>query len=726
MERLSHISVSSLSSPILICSCLVVALFFTLWVYRRTIPPVPAFVRGVLVALRTLALILIVLIFFRSVFRLTGTRTEKPAVAVFVDNSSSMRIQDDGQSRDEKACDLLLSEPFIKLGDRMRVFPFVFSDDLAPMVHETPDSIPFDGTSTDLARPFDTLPGLMDGMRVDGILILSDGAQNKGEDPVRKSMDLGMPVHTITIGQATQKSDLILSDVFTNEITYVDNQVPVEFSVQGPGYGGRRVTVRLHVDDKVVDERALNVPEDGRVTAVRLHHRPDGPGLRRLRISVSTLEGELTFENNVHDHYIRVLESRMRVLLLAGAPSPDLAFLKRIMASDEDVQLWVRTQRAGALFYEGAFPEDSVLRDLDAVVLLDMPTAETGPAVMAKLEDLLVNSRKPFLLFAGMNLDPAKWSSFEPLFPVSLIRRRAGTSVLPRIFEENRFHPILLIAEDGDANSALWHRLPPVFSSWDAGSIGPGVRVLVTAQPEILAAPSSATSPLILARHVGDEKCMCFVGYGIYRWDLLMWGVNGTNEVLVGMMRNTLRWLATREEEKPIRLDVNKSSFRSGENALFSAQVYDEMYRPVENAAVRMTIESPSGDSEQPMEPRGGGMYTARRRVLASGPYRVQMEAFQEGELMGRDEVEFAVSSFNPEFVETRANPELMARISAATGGMTGPPDSLAQILESLDYSSRQYTLTKEILLMDSPVVLIAIVLLLSAEWFIRKRKGMV
>ena len=93
--------------------------------------------------------------------------------------------------------------------------------------------------------------------------------------------------------------------------------------------------------------------------------------------------------------------------------------------------------------------------------------------------------------------------------------------------------------------------------------------------------------------------------------------------------------------------------------------------------------------------------------------------------MIGEDSLELQVSSFNPEFQSTRADPTLMASVSRAGGGVSGPADSLAAVLDAMDFPDEIVVETREIELRHLPVMLIAVILLLAAEWFVRRRKGM-
>jgi len=94
-------------------------------------------------------------------------------------------------------------------------------------------------------------------------------------------------------------------------------------------------------------------------------------------------------------------------------------------------------------------------------------------------------------------------------------------------------------------------------------------------------------------------------------------------------------------------------------------------------------------------------------------------------QILGKDEEEFSVDSFNPEFLQTRADFGLLRNISSVTGGKFFTASTMDSLDHYLKFEPVQVELSKEIEFFQSPWILAFIILLLSADWFLRKRKGM-
>ncbi len=698
---------------------------FTFWVYRRTVPPVSPFFRLFLSFLRMSVFVLSVLAIFGTVLTWTTQNIKKPVVGILIDTSQSMNVMENQMTRGQEL-EQLIGSPLLKeLANKALLRFYSFSDNLIAF-ESLPDSISFKGTATDLTQALKGIQSQDNITDITACFLFSDGRYNSGENPVRVCKTLDYPVYTITLGTQQEKKDLLLAQIIANEVTYVDNQIPVELFIRGPGYEGENISVRLRKEQKIIDEQSIVVPSNGFETSLKLFLTPQEPGFQKYSADISRLGGEFTYENNQQEFYVQVIKNKLNILVLAGFPSPDLAFLKRILLDDKNLIPIVRTWESEDNFYEGSFPSETEIEKTDLVILLDFPHSLIPMPVWEKIADGLIRYKKPLFLIAGKHMDFQKLNDLEAMLPINLPQKTTERLVIPKLTARGKIHPVLRTIDNQDENLQAWTELPPIYSCWS--NITPKSRseLLMTGIAEKTINLSFVEEiPLLFARRIGEFKSLIFLGHGLYRWDLLMWNIGSTNEVLKRWINNTVRWLVATEDEKLVRFSTNKPIYRSGEEIFLSAQIYDEMFRPVERATVKAVLNSPSSQQTLQLADMGGGQYRKTFRLFESGVYTIQGEAALESRLLDRDQLEFSVSSYNPEFENTTANPDLMENIAQITGGQSGFPDSLASFIHTIQFTPQTVYMTKEIKLYNLPLNLILIILLLSLEWLIRKRKGM-
>ncbi len=713
-------------SPVLFLIVIVITMVLSIWTYRYTIPPISKKYRYILIILRTIALIMVLFLLFEPVLTLDSRKNLKPSLCVLIDNSSSMEIKDNHQIRKEKLLEILRSDEIKKLKSKYTVQYYSFSNQLNPVTEKGLDSLRFDGRATNIAGSLKELGERLNNFHIDGVLLLSDGIQNQGDDLIRTGKHLDFPIFSVAIGEIKSRTDLILTEVTTNEFTYVNNRVPVDVHLRGPGYAGKKADLLLEMDGKIVDQKLVTIPADNMETNARLYFQPLVPGFQKITVRIPKLDGEFTDKNNATDMIIRVLKNRLQVCLFSRAPGPDQGSLVRSLKSDENILLTTRTQMKNGTFYEGALPPEPELKKADVFIFLDFPDARTRQAAWRQIVDAIRSTSISAFLFSEKFLDTDKLRALEPVLSFPFSRNRNEIDVLPVITKSGEGHPVLKISETELENKKLWEQLPPIYTSWIPLKSLPESGILLAAVPEKKTSLSQKIPPLLIARQTGERKILIFTGYGFYRWDLLTQENRQNPKVVDHFLSQSLRWLSTPEAGKRVRLTLPKITFSAGEQIRMTVEVYDETYNPVENATVNLKVTSPSSESTAQLEPTGNGRYQTTYRAQGTGIYRIVCEAFAGNRFMGRDTTEFSVSSFNPEFLETNANPELLQTLAGMTGGKSGPPDSLTAIVQAMNFSEQESISTHEIELYHFPLFLVIIIVLLSLEWFVRKRKGMV
>src|SRR5512132_2424804 len=90
----ADLSISLGGSLVLFISLAVVLVGLAILFYRYTLPPLPTNIRVILSLLRSVALLLLLVIFFEPIARLISHTNQQPSLAVLVDNSQSMTIKD--------------------------------------------------------------------------------------------------------------------------------------------------------------------------------------------------------------------------------------------------------------------------------------------------------------------------------------------------------------------------------------------------------------------------------------------------------------------------------------------------------------------------------------------------------------------------------------------------------------------------------------------------------
>ncbi len=712
-------SVGVLVAVIAAALAVVVAWLF----YRRTLPPVPPGTKLLLITLRSLALCLLLMIVLEPLLRLVSTTTQQPVLAVLLDNSKSMTITDGEGKRSEKLRQVLAENLSAALALDGEVRFYAFGSTTRALATGAFDSLTLDDDATNISAALRAVAEERERLNIGAMVLISDGNYNLGQNPVYDAERLGIPIFTVGIGDSTEQKDVLITKVVTNELVYAETEVPVDVTVKSSGYKNDRIDVTLVEGGKELSRAQVTLQEGTREYAVRLSYVPEGEGVKRYAVRLSNLPGELTTANNRRTFLARVLKSKLRVLILAGSPSPDLAIIKQTMREDKNLHVRSLTQKSSTSFYERE-NLNTLLDSADCVVLIGFPSATTSEATVGLVQAAVARRTIPLMFVNGRSVDERKLGAFSAILPFTA---SAISSQEQLVFADpvpaQKHHPILATNTEEGAES--WKRLPPIFKTQTLYRAKPEATVLATTRINTIA----LNNPLIVIRTVNKQKTLAVLGYGIWRWRLMAQGTPQTERLLATFLANSIRWLTTRDESRPVKVTPSKPDFAQGEPIDFVGQVYDANANPIENATVRVAAVQDGQEYETTLRPIGNGRYEGTLEGLPRGDYTFKAVASLEGLPLGEDRGRFSVGELNLEYQDTRMNVQLLRQLAGRSGGAFLLPSELAQLPSKLkghaSFVSRDVRNVRERELWNWPYMLAAVVALFATEWFVRKRNGM-
>ncbi|NOY77351.1 MAG: VWA domain-containing protein [Calditrichaeota bacterium] len=721
-------SFSIQGSPVLLAGFALLSLIMVVWLYRKTYPPLSRGLRIFLGIVRGVALLLIILLLFHPVLHIIRHFVEKPDIAVLIDTSRSMSIKDGNQRRSDIAKSVLKNKVFGEIDPVCNLHYFSFSVHAKPIQKLNIDSLSFTGDGTDISQALQDVRKNLLNHYFSAVILISDGIYNTGENPVYLAQNYDVPVYTVGIGDPTEKKDVLIARVLTNEVVYAKNRVPVDVVVTHFGFEGQKVMVFLKQAGKVLDSKPLTLGPSNQEEVVHLFFTPLREGFQKYEVSISGLKSEFTRINNRRSFYVKVLKSKLKVLILAGGPSPDVKFVRRILDDDKNMDVTILAQKRGGGYYVIPRARKWFSVNFDAFVLIDFPRWTVRSDLRKFLDEKLVGPRHSLLFIEGENLQNSDLRFLQPVLPFKVDQApRQLREVYLQLTPAGEVEDILRVGDNLETTLGLWQDLPPVDTYLQNYSPLPGTKILAVVDPAKSKLPPSVQfkKPLILVRNVGKEKSVALMFENVWRWDLMMWGIGKNDEVLQKFLTRTVRWLATRMETKPVQLKTDRQIYRSGEEAVFLGQVYDKAFKPVDGADFKVRVKSGKDTLTLLLDNIGNGKYEGRFRIPAAGTYTYKGTAFLNDMKLGTASGKFSAGEFQIEFLQTRMNEKLLQQISARTSGTFYLPRNVSRLKKDLKFSSRELSSENTYTLWNVWLLLAVIIFLFVIEWSIRRRKGL-
>lgn len=723
MTGLKEISIDLLSNYLyLVLPAMLILLAATWLLYRRTNPPLPVYMRLLLAGLRVIAVSALILALLEPVLRLTREYERPRRVTMLLDHSTSMDKQEAGLTRRQRMDSLLTSESYNRMARSVDAQTRYFGGNLATL----PDQVDDDRTA--LADVMYELDKQQLAEPADLWLLFSDGNSNSGREPTKVVANLSTPIVAIDMAVGGGDFDIGVADINYNPITFVGRPTEVVVKLQWQRGGDRMVTVELLDDRRVVDQKRLQLTSGDGLGEVALRLIPEEPGQKMLSTRVVPVEGEGTTDNNQRFFAVKVLKSKLLVLLVSEAPDYEVGFLKRFLDQSDkyEVQFAATGGRVGNM--AGRFPSrQTELNRFDLVILHD-PDPHHLTAKKDIIESYLANRGGALWVLMGerfANAGPLEW--FNRLLPFS----QSGRAELEYVefnaepAEGNLLHPVLRLADDQSAVRAAWMELPPFQKLVPCDQVAPQAVVLAWASRPL---GEMQKPPVLGFKRMGPGKLLASAAMPFWSWSFADLGLGSSADYYHRFLEGSVTWLTVKDDFDPIRIQPEKEVFTRGEVVRFDGFAFDLGYRPIPGVTGVVKLQSEGSDESRELDllSLGEGKYSAEFENLPPGRYHYDARFVSEQGLLKQVEGRILLEAFSLEELDQSGNPAGLRALAARSGGKAFQAQAFDEALAYLDLSPIQVTSHTEHLLWGQLWLLLVFLGAISVEWLLRKMNQLI
>lgn len=712
---------------IILILLLLLAIAFSFYSYRNTNPPLAKTKRNILIALRSIALCLIIFALFEPIYTVIKN-FEKPAqLVVLLDDSQSVAADDASGSRKKQYEEILSNINFKEFGEDIHFYKF--SDKIRKIENFHKDSLKLQGSLTNISEAIKSISLNAEENNFCSILLITDGAFNDGNNPVFDAENFANPIYTIGVGDTVEPKDVSIISLLTNEIAYIDNPVPINVNFKAAGFSDEVVKLTLFDNGKKINEQEFSLSSARENYTAILDYLPIEEGTRKITATLSNVEGEITIKNNSISEFIKVLKNKRTIALFAGYPSPDLAFIKRTLQKEKGLEVLEFVQKRSSEFYVNPTTKD--LAETDIFIFCGFPIQSTPNQLIANINNEL-NKGKPIFFLAGLETDYKKLKELQENLPFTLLSsKQREFTVTPDINIDHLASPILRITGT-DEDILLWNKMPPIFKTETFVKAKPESEVISTMKVNNVA----LKEPLIVTREIQGKKSVAIMGYGLYRWKLLSYasdvskGITESPDLFETLLSNTFRWLSVYEKNKTVNVRTAKKHYNQSEKVEFIAELYDAAFVPVENAEISVNISKNGADDRKiTLVSIGNGRYYSVVEGLSQGDFSFNAEAKLGQRKLGNDSGRFTVGELSVEFQNLKQNTSLLQTIAKRTGAKYYELKDINALVDDIkkhpNFKSKAVSSRSEFLLWNWIVLLSLAILCFTIEWFLRKRAGL-
>ncbi|MGA3189828.1 MAG: glutamine amidotransferase [Bryobacteraceae bacterium] len=730
---------------LLILAILGVGVGLAIYVRRSTSARVKGGRSAVVWLLQTLLASVLLLLLWHPALSVATLRPQQNIVAVVVDDSSSMAVDDSGSGSRENAAKNVLNSGLVKqLQDKFQVRLYKLSDNLSRLEAYDKgglDKLTAAGTATHIGEGLKQVLADAASLPIGAVVLLSDGADNSGGidlETISEVRRQRIPVHTIGFGREKMAHDVEMTGVETPARALPDSRLSAAVSFHQHGYEGQKAKVFIKDGAKILAARDITFKPDGVEQTENILYNAGPVGVKAIEVSIDPLPSEENQRNNKVVRLVNVDKRTPRILYMEGEPRWEFKFLRRAVEDDTSLHLSTILRTTQNKIYvqddhgdapktiKDGFPnkiED--LFEFDGLILGSVDAPYFTATQQQMIKDF-VDRRGGGLLFLGGRDSLADGgyarSVLNDVLPVKLPDRKNTFVRDPANVEltaAGRDSLITRIEEDPQKNVERWKKLPYLMNFQVAGEPKPGATVLVDALPT-----SVGKIPLLTIENFGRGRTAVFATAGSWRWKMLQPVADRSHAMFYTQL---LRWLVN---DTPRRLTVSTPrQILNDESAVkLRADVRDKAFLPAADATVEAHILGDGVTETVEMRPDAldAGGYTADWTIPKSGSYVVEVTARRGVEDLGRDVMTFRRNDGVAENFHVEQNRELLEKLSAETGGKYYKPEDAHKLGKDISYSEAGITVRETRDLWDMPVIFLLLLMLRSGEWLLRRKWGVI
>jgi uncharacterized membrane protein len=541
----------------------------------------------------------------------------------------------------------------------------------------------------------------------------------------------------VGLGLEQLPQDLEINDAVVAPRALADSRLAATIHFHQRGYAGRKATLRVREDNKVLAAREVTLAGDGAVQTEALPFSAGPAGAKALQFSIDVLDGEQNVFNNGVTRLVKVESDERRVLYVEGEPRWEFKFIRRAEDEDRIVKLvsMLRTTE-NKLYWQGldkdqdrpsGFPASAEELFQYQGIILGSVEASYFTAGQQELIKQFVDRRGGGLLMLGGGryaLTEGGWgaSALAELLPVTLpttrgtFQREPATAELTTAGADSM---IARLAEDPAQNAERWKSLPYMMNYQDPGRPKPGAAVLLNMNV------NGRKMPLLVTQNYGRGRTALLATGGSWRWQMSMPLEDQSHEAF---WRQLVRWMVT-ETAGQIITSVPSQMLLDDGRIQISADVRGKDYLPAGDARVEAHILGPEGIAaqvEMAPDPVTPGVFRADWNAEKPGSYVAEVIAKRGEEELGRDAQHFQRMDGVAENFHTEQNRPLLERLASQTNGRYWRPEELSRLPNEISYSEAGITVRETRELWDMPAVFLLLLLLRSSEWLLRRKWGIV
>ena len=652
------------------------------------------------------------------------------SLAILLDTSQSMNLPGTGGkgSRLDEAKALLLerSNSLLKsLAERFSIQLYGLGESLRSLEMEDLAGLKAGGREGDLREAIDRLAD-----KHSMAVLLSDGNLAMKDEPSKR-----LPLVAVPVGDPKGYKDILIKAVQAPAMAFRGREVVIDITVKGYGYKGLTFPVHLKDGSKLITAKNVSFNDHAAEVTIPLSFTPGELGPHYLSVGVPPQFGESLTANNTVKFSLKVMRDKIRILMISGSPSLSYRFMRVAFKNDPSIDLLsfvvlrtpsdiinvpLQEQSLIPLPVETLFSKE--LKNFDLLIFDNLPSHLYLKPIYLESVKEFVRGGGGFAMIGGPFFsDEGRYNGtpIEEILPVKLIESddyRRDSSWRVRLSLAGKDHPVTRLSPDEGYNLNLWQEMPPL----------DGVNLLVAKNSGtiLLESGDGTLRPILTVGHYGSGRVLVLATDYSWKWYMGMVAKGKDNWPYLRLMERMVRWITKDPSLDSIQVILPEKRGWVGQEVEIRLKVREEDLLSGRKGVVSFSVFEPQGlKIKSQIKTTGqGNEYLGSFFPEKEGTYKLRIET-------PTNRLEEHLTIPNPmESLDALPHPERLKMIASAAGGrfLSKEDDLLKEIETYAEKMESRFIKLKSSPLWERPYTFAFILFLLTTEWYLRRRWGLI
>ena len=581
------------------------------------------------------------------------------------------------------------------------------------------------------------------------VVLLTDGQHNSGPSPLQSARILGrqgVAFYTVSMGAARQAADIAVVGLEHPEMVFQKDGVRGVMIVRDRMPAGEPFVARISYEDKVLWQQQFVTQAVGEfriefefsidelverlgdqfVSEVQQHTLP-----LAFEASIAPLPGESETSNNQRTLRLAAITQSYRMLIIDGRSRWETRYLRNVFERDQ--QWHVDTVIAGPGTEAAALPRGDgdnqfptsrdQLFDYDLVIFGELAADLLADHEYQWLREFVAVRGGGMVFVDGQRgrLRQLTEQNLATLLPVEWLSDAiASKPTSLQLTDKGAVESVLQLAVDEQQNRRFWTELPPPHRIVPVAEL-PGAEVLVEVNVD------GRQRPAMVTRSYGAGRVLYQAFDETWRWRYKAADIY--HQRIWNQLAKYVMPRPFAVSDEYVSVDSGSVSYDFGESVDIRVRLMGLDGKPAVGATADALIWKDGqvvSTVSLTADPDVPGIYRSRTGALSGGEYEVSVRAAGYSESVLKARSQFVVlPPESGEMEQTVAHETLLQQMAAASGGGFLREEQLNGLPELLSPLSRGRVVESDTLIWQSYWWFAAVVILLSVEWMLRKRAGL-